>query len=86
MGVVDADVREDLVEPGPDAAVVVDPVECTVGADESFLDEVFSSAGVVGASTGMTDQFGLVLGHDGFEHFVMPRLERPDEVGIIDCH
>ena len=74
------------MEPGPGAAVVVDLVECAVGADESFLHEVFGCAGVVGASTGMRDQFGLVLGHDGFEHFVMPRLERPDEVGIINCH
>ena len=86
VGVVDADVGEDLVEPGPDAAVVVDPVECAVGADEGFLDEVFGGAGVVGAAAGMADQFGLVFGHDGFEHFVMTRLERPDEVGIIDCH
>ena len=36
--------------------------------------------------SGMADELGLVFGHDGFEHLVMPRLERPDEVGIIDCH
>jgi hypothetical protein len=58
----------------------LDECRCCV-ARESFCVVVVSTP-----AAGVSDEFGLVFGHDGFEHFVMTRLERLDEIGIIDCH
>ena len=83
---VDADVGEDLVEPGPDATVVGQPVERPVGTEERLLHDILGGSVVVDLAPCVTQQLGSVLADEHDERVVVTRLERPDELGVIDGH
>jgi len=84
VGIVDAHVGQDAVQPWAQPAVVGQPAEVAVCTQERLLHGIFGGGFVDGAAASGGQQTGPVLANELFERLAIAGLQRADHTEFID--